>query len=181
LLTVDIRALSASLKRQQPALKDVRVVRQLPNTLRIEPVYRAPAAQVRLNMWYPVDASGFILPHGFAAPSEGLLQVTGMSGRSLKPGTSSSDERLQLALRVQAALRRAAPGIWRRTTEINVADPQQIRFVLEDTTEVRCGTEAELEAHLDRLQATLKELARQSFEPAYIDVRFPDPVVAPRT
>src|SRR3990167_6809626 len=33
LLAVDIQALSEELKRQQPSLKEVRVVRQLPNTL----------------------------------------------------------------------------------------------------------------------------------------------------
>ena len=65
--------------------------------------------------------------------------------------------------------------------EVNVSDPQQIRFLMEGDTEVRCGTEAELEAHLQRLRTALKAIARQSLDAQYIDVRFHEPVVHPRT
>ena len=183
LLAVNIRGLSEELKRQQPSFKAVRVVRQLPNTLRIEPVQRMPIAQVKLDRWYPVDDEGFIVPDGSVQPRERLIRLVGMhrGASSVRPGQEHPDERLQLALRVLQAVRRAPLSVSRRLTEINVVDPQQIRFLMEGDTEVRCGTEAELDAHLQRLRTALQAIARRSLDVQYIDVRFHEPVVHPRT
>ena len=183
LLAVNIRRLSEELQQQQPALRQVRVIRQLPNTLRIEPVQRIPVAQVKLDRWYPVDADGFIVPEGRVQPRERAIRLVGIdrSGASLRPGQENRDERLQLALRVFGTVRRAPLSISRHLIEINVADPQQIRFLMDGDTEVRCGAEAELDAHLQRLRAALQAIARQSLDVQYIDVRFHEPVVHPRT
>ena len=183
LLAVDIQALSEALQRQQPSLKEVRVIRQLPNTLRIEPVERVPTAQVKLDRWYPVDGEGFIVPEGSVSPYERWIRLVGIDrgGSAIRPGRENSDERLQLALRVLKTVRRAPLSVSRRLIEINVADPQQIRFLMEGDIEVRCGTEAELDAHLQRLNTALKAIARQSLDVQYIDVRFHEPVVHPRT
>ena len=183
LLAVDIRGLSETLKRQQPSFKEVRVVRQLPNTLRIEPIERMPIAQVKLDRWYPVDDEGFIVPDGSVQPRERLIRLVGMdrAASSVRPGQENADERLQLALRVLQAVRRAPLSVSRRLTEINVVDPQQIRFLMEGDTEVRCGTEAELDAHLQRLRTALQTITRRSLDVQYIDVRFHEPVVHPRT
>ena len=67
----------------------------------------------------------------------------------------------------------------RRVTEIQVGDATQIRLMLDDAIEVRCGNEAELGAALQRLQAALKVIARQQLPAAYIDVRFNEPVIGP--
>jgi hypothetical protein len=53
--------------------------------------------------------------------------------------------------------------------------------VLDGTTEVRCGSEAELSDQLDRLQDALKTIARNQMTVRYIDVRFREPVVSPAT
>jgi len=84
-------------------------------------------------------------------------------------------------LRVLETLRKAPALIARRLTEINVTDPQQIRLVLDGQTEVRCGSEAELGAHLERLRAALNVISKEHLSVQYIDVRFPEPVVGPRT
>lgn len=194
---VDIRALADELKQQQPWLKEVRVVRRLPNALRIDAIARVPVAQVRLDRWYPLDREGFILPQGRAEPAAQLVRVAGLdrSAVALKTGTRNTDDRLSLALRVLEKLRRAPPSIARRLTEINVADPQQIRFVMDlpappqhvggaqagGETEIRCGSETELDAHLARLRAALKAMATQPLDVRYIDVRFSDPVIGQRT
>ena len=183
LLTLDIRALAEEVTRQQPDVKQVRVVRRLPNTLRFEAIPRLPVAQVRLDRWYPVDREGFILPEGSAEPAGSLLRVGGFDGgaSALRAGRENTDERLQLALRVAVSLRRTAPAIARRLTQLNVSDPQQIRFLLDGATEVRCGSEAELSAHLERLEGALKAIARHPVDVGYIDVRFQEPVIHPRT
>ncbi|MBI2104507.1 MAG: cell division protein FtsQ [Candidatus Omnitrophica bacterium] len=193
LLTLDLRLLADEVTRQQPGMKQVRVVRRLPDTLRLELVPRLPVAQVRLDLpaasaaqagrWYPVDRDGFILPDGRAEPADSLLRVVGFGAgtAALRAGRENADERLKLALRVAVSLRREAPAIARRLKELNVSDPQQIRFLLDGDTEVRCGSEAELSAHLSRLQAALRVIARHPVDVGYIDVRFQEPVIHPRT
>ena len=190
LLTLDIRALAAEISRQQPGMKQVRVVRRLPNTIRFEMVPRLPVAQVRLHpatggagRWHSVDRDGFILPDGSAEPASGLLRVGGFGpGTSAwRAGRENTDERLKLALRVAGSLRRTAPRIARRLTEMNVSNPAEIRFLLDGATEVRCGSETELSAHLERLQAALRVIARHPVDVGYIDVRFQEPVIHPRT
>ena len=181
LLTVDLRRLSQALKNQQPALKEVRIVRQLPNTLRIEPVSRVAVAQVKLDRWYPVDDAGFVMSQADTQPLDRLIRIVGVDRAAVRPGQENDEERLKLGLRVVKTVRRAPFSMSRRVLEVNVSDPQQIRFLMEGNTEVRCGTEAELEAHLQRLRTALKAIARQSLDAQYIDVRFHEPVVHPRT
>ena len=181
LLTVDLAALAQELKRQQPSLKDIRVTRQLPNVLQVTFVPRVPVAQVRLDRWYPVDRQGFVLPDATTDPAERLAQVVGLERAKvpLRPGKDNADERLQLALRVLSTLRRTHGPLARRLTQIDVSDPQGIRFLLDGQTEIRCGSEAELGESLARLQTALKVLGRQSFDVGYIDVRFREPVIGP--
>ena len=179
---LDLRALSAQLHRQQPWLKDVRVIRQLPNAVRIETIARRPVVQVKLDRWYPVDGEGFILPQGTAEPDERLVQLVGLdrSGAMPKVGKDNADARLKLGLRAFEIITRAPRAIARRITAVNVSDPQEIRLTMDREIEVRCGSEVELAAHLERLRATLKAIAKQPFAVGYIDVRFREPVVGPR-
>jgi cell division septal protein FtsQ len=180
---LDIRALAAELKQQEPSLKEVRVIRRLPNAVRIDPIPRFPVAQLKLDRWHAVDRDGFILPNGQAEPDDRLVRLSGFyqAGISLRAGRENSGDRLAMALRVLGALRKNPSLVSRRLIEINVADPQQIRFSLEGETEVRCGSEVELEAHLGRLRSALKAIGRQALDARYIDVRFQEPVIAPRT
>ena len=179
---LDIRALADTLHRQQPWLKTVRVVRQLPNAIRIQTITRIPLAQVKLAAWYPVDRDGFVLPDAASEPSPNLIRITGFApGRSgLKAGALNTDERLATGLRIAQSLRKTG-ALAQRLTAIDVADLAQLRLTLDGETEVRCGAEAELNAQLERLRATLKIIAKQPMAVRYIDVRFKEPVIAPRT
>lgn len=181
LWSLNLRSLSEELHQQQPWLRQVRVVRRLPNTVRIDALRRIPTAQVKLDRWYQVDGEGFILPEGRTEAFEGLIRLSGVNKTgTLRAGKDNSDERLQLALRVAKGIRRSPVFVARKLAEVNVNDPQQIRLVLDGETEVRCGSEIELDAHLQRLRAVLKTLARQQLDVRYIDVRFQEPVVGPR-
>jgi cell division septal protein FtsQ len=180
---LDIHALAEDLKRQQPWLKDVRVIRQLPNSLRIEVIERRPIAQVQLDRWYPVDGEGFVLPRGQAQASPEVVRLVGAqsSNAPLKAGRLTSSEPLQLALRVLQTVQRSRALTARRLQAIDVSNPQQISFVIDGGTEIRCGSEAELDAHLRRLRTALQMIAKQRLEARYIDVRFQEPIVSPRT
>ena len=181
--TVDLDEVAGQLQRQAPWFKTVRVIRQLPDTLQVEAIARSPIAQVRLNAWYPVDREGFIMPEGHDAPPTGLVQLLGADTPKvpLRAGQPNASERLQLALRVLDTVRHSRAGAARRVNAIDVSDPNQISLLLEDGTEVRCGAEDQLGIQLGRLRSALEQLARRQVDVRYIDVRFQDPVVSPRT
>ena len=180
---LDIHALANELSAQQPWLRRVRVVRQLPNAIQIQAIPRVPIAQVRVGQWYLVDQEGFILPGGQLEASDELIRLVGCEGAApaLRPGKLNPQPRLELALRVLKTLRRSPALVSRRVTEINVTDPEQIRFTMGEGTEVRCGSEEELGLHLERLHAALKVIASHQMALRSIDVRFKEPVVTPQT
>jgi cell division septal protein FtsQ len=179
LWTLDARALSQELKRQQPWLKEVRVVRELPSTVRVETEARVPIAQVRLGTgWHLVDREGFILPQASAEPTAELVRLVGVGRGGSRIG-DNADEQLLLALRVLQALQRLPSPLRRRISDIDVTEPRQLRFSIDGETEVRCGSEVELETQLQRLSAALKAIAKQRVAARYIDVRFSEPVVGP--
>jgi len=188
---VDIDALAADFAKQQPALKTVRVVRQLPNVLRIETIPRVAIAQVRLDLpaalaaqagrWYPVDGDGFVLQESSDETTAHLIRLEGLAGSAIKVGRENTNERLRLALRVLEKLRHTPAALARRLTHINVTNPQEIRLVIDGETEVHCGSEEELDAHVHRLVSTLKVIGKQQLSVRYIDVRFREPVISPRT
>ncbi len=182
LWTLDLRALAAELHAQAPSLKFVRVVRRLPGTLGIEAVRRVPVAEIRLGQRYGVDAEGVVFPME-SAPPGALVRLVGLeqAARPIKPGHANADERLMVALRVLQRLRRHPALAGARLTDLNAADPQHLRFVLDDTTEIRCGSEAELPAQLDRLRAALRVITARQVAARYIDVRFTEPVVGQAT
>lgn len=186
---LDLQGLADELHQQQPWLKEVRVIRQLPNTLRIEPIERRPVAQVKLEGWCPVDRDGFVLPPSLNRNPESLVRVVGVErgGTPVRVGKDNrTHELLQLALRLLDKLRRAPALVSYQLIEIQVADPRAIRFLIArqggaEPIEVRCGSEAELDMQLKRLRTALTVVARRALAVEYIDVRFPEPVLGPRT
>ena len=183
LWTVDLTALATQLHAQRPSLKRIRVIRRLPNTLQVEILERAPVAQLRLGQWHPVDGEGYILPESRPTPWERVVILRGVESAvaPLHAGRENPSERLRLALRLVAQLRRTPAMVGRRLTAVDVSDPQQLNFVIDDAMEVRCGGEEHLRQHLSRLHAVLQRVARQQLAVRYIDVRFQEPVIGPRT
>ncbi|MBI3087984.1 MAG: FtsQ-type POTRA domain-containing protein [Candidatus Omnitrophica bacterium] len=168
---IDVQALAQALQSQQPLLKRVRVIRIPPGTLQIEALERAPVAQVRLGQWYRMDSDGVVLPPGSATPHDRLVVLRGLD---------KTNERLPLALRLAARLRRVPALVGHRLTAVDVSRPEQLRFVIDEDVEVWCGGEEALPDHLERLRPVLHRVARNQLAVRYIDLRFPDPVVGPQ-
>lgn len=180
LWAVDLNAVAEELKRQQPFLKQIRVIRSLPNALRVETVQRTPVAQVKLSaQWYAMDADGFILAKPASAPSDALVILKGVEA-PLKPGREQANDRLRLALRMVERLKQSPVLIGRRVTAVNVSNPKQLAFMLDQDVEIRCGDEGSLSHHLQRLRTVLRSVSRHQLAVRSIDLRFKDPVVSPR-
>lgn len=183
LWAVDVHRLAGQLHGQRPSLKEVQVVRVLPGTLRILVVEREPKAQVRVGRWYPVDGDGYVLPQGSEKPADELIALKGLDAAGtdkMKVGVVNDGDRLQLALRVASTLQRAPALRGRRIATLDVSNPKQISFVLGENVEVRCGSEAELPRHLERLRAVFRTAVTEPEAVRYIDLRFNEPVISPR-
>lgn len=181
---VNLKELAREWKTQQPALKQIRVIRNLPNTIRLEAVARVPIAQIFLDRrWHPVDREGFILPVGDESPQENLARLIGskQTQGDLAIGEPASDEQLLSGLRVLERLTQSPRLLAYRVSELDMRDLFQIRFMINGDIEVRCGSEAELDDHLKRLQACLRMMTGQPLAGHYIDVRFQDPIVGIRS
>lgn len=177
---VDIQELAKQLEQQQPWLKDVRVVRALPDKIRIEAIHRIPVAQVRLDEWYPVDSRGYILPQPVNTDQAALVQLEGFARTStrLKAGRMNEHPELLRALRIVGVLRQSPILQDYRLSHLNIADTDKIRIYLDGEIEVLCGSEAELPTNLQRLRIALEQLQRTgTTDIRQIDVRFPQPVV----
>ena len=192
LWTVDVQALAEALHRQQPALKRVRVIRVLPNTLQVECAERIPVAQLRAarskspGEWHAVDGDGYLFAEGRPMPWEKLVAIQGVENPrdahpALKLGQLNTHPRLVAALRLAERLRRASALTGHQVTTIDVGDSNQLTFVIDEDVEIRCGGEDELNQQLERLRSALQLVARQQLLVRYIDVRFADPVIGPRT
>ncbi len=189
LWTVDLDALAEHLHAQQPQLKQVRVIRQLPNTLQVEALQRLPIAQVWLSssggprQWHAVDRDGFLLAEGHADAAENLLILKGVdsSDAPFKVGRQNTSQPLETALRLVERLRRSPALRGHTVTHLDVSDPHHLTFLMDEGMEIRCGSEEELDTHLDRLRAVLKKVAPHQLNVRYVDLRFHDPVIGPRT
>ncbi len=180
---VDVRRLADELSAQRPAFKRIRVIRRPPHTLEIEVLERAPIAQLQLGKWYAVDLDGFILPDGRAKPFEALPILKGLheAKGTLKAGRDNRAPRLQEALRIVALLRESEALCGRHISVIDVSDGRQVRFVLGESLEVRCGEPTELSVQLARLRPILQIVAQRQLAASYIDVRFQDPVIGAKS
>jgi len=180
---VDLQALSQRLHAQATQLKRVRVIRMLPDTLQVEVLERTPVAQVRLSQWHALDAAGFLFQQGSPRRLEHLVLLKGVETprEPLKVGRENTGQRLQFAMRLLDVLRRSPSLIGHRLTTIDVSDPGSLSLVIDEDIEIRCGSEQELRAQLDRLRTVLRMVAKQHLSIRYIDVRFTDPVIGPRT
>jgi len=98
----------------------------------------------------------------------------------LKPGREQANDRLRLALRMVEQLTQSPVLIGRRVTAVNVSNPKQLAFMLDQDVEIRCGDEGSLSHHLQRLRTVLRRVSRHQLAVRSIDLRFKDPVVSPR-
>lgn len=179
---VDIEALAGELKTQQPHLKQLRVIRALPQVLHIETVERRPVAQVLLRSWHPVDQDGYLLPSSSPTPAEHLVILRGVDDPNapLSVGKPNTGERLQRALKLIDQLRGSPWLAGHQLSVVDAADPEQINFVLDQGMEIRCGSQAQLIQDLKRLRTVLQQVAKHELHVRYIDLRFQDPVIGPK-
>ena len=182
LWAVDLQGVAAKLRAQEPHARRVRVIRQLPNVLNVEIVRRVPVAQLHLLQWHLVDADGYILPETTPKPADDVVILKGLEDPTtpLKASKVNDAEPMRRALHVLGRLRTHAALVGHRLQSIDVSDPGQVSFTIDDDIEVRCGGEGQLDGQLTKLRSVLQKAATKDLLIRYIDLRFEDPVIGPK-
>jgi len=163
LLFVNTGAVARRVERL-PWVRDAKVTRDLPGTLRIVVHEYAPAAYVRvLGAVMLVAANGRVLARTANAPA-GMVEIRGVRRVPAAGGVLAPTEAANIAARLPAAL-----GL--RVEAVDVSG-SRLALELRDGGEIRLGNANDLGAKAASALAVLDHLGGTPF--SYIDVSTPD-------
>ena len=162
--------------KELPWVRDAKVDRRLPGTVRVRVFERRPAMVLSLSSGrWTIDSMGRVLDSG--ASSKALPSLSGPEVSALQPGDELSAPELTGALKVW---RKLPKGLRARVAAIFAPTVERITLVLDDQTTVRYGAPEHLAGKNSVLTALLKSLAADGQRVTYIDVRVPtNPAVGP--
>ncbi len=177
IVTLNIEAIARTIASRYPDAKDVIVRRMFPDRLSVSIRLRKPAALVGNDKYYPVDRDGVIFPHADPSQWQKLPVIVGVHIKeSDKVGTRCESASLQIALKLIAEMERSKISSDYIVTTIDVSDPKNVSFFLEDGVEVKIGHE-NFKGRLESLAQTLKNPRLIMSRIKYLDLRFKDIVI----
>jgi cell division protein FtsQ len=162
-----------------PWIAEVKVVRRLPATYRIEVRERRAVALLQLESLYLVSESGAVFKRLEPADPVDLPVITGVDPALFRADLAYRKDLLQDVGALLQDYRDA--GLWRREpiAEIHIAGPQEFTaYVGRDAVELRLGA-APFNKKFNRFREILDELRDETARPAYVlldNVRRPDRV-----
>lgn len=180
LVGLDLVAVQQVIKRRHPEFKEVIVRRVLPNRVDVTLKRRTPAAQIRIGRYVQVDRDLVVLPGSSPAPFRNLVTITGLTPRGQWGiGSVLTDTGARKAVKFMEVLDRTGMLGKHTLTRIDVSDPRNLVFYVDDDIEVRMGHDHFIE-RLKILGQTVRTLELDRNRIEYIDLRFDDVVVGPR-
>lgn len=180
IFAVDIRAVAEHIRLRFPDIRETVVRRKFPDRLSISVVLRRPVALLGSDAYYPVDAEGVILPFANASYWQRLPVIAGVAVRQEdKVGKRCASKALAIALDLIAQMEATKVSSDYAVTTIDVSDPKNVTFTLEDGVEVRIGNER-FRQRLETLSETLKNPKLVLSRIKYIDLRFKDIYIGPK-
>lgn len=159
----------ASKVESLPWVREARVDRKLPGTVRVRIEERKPAVVLSAEgRQWTLDRMGHVLAEGSAAKN--LPALAGLTPAGIVEGSRVAQPEVRDAL---AAWRSLSPRIRQRVAAVLAPTPERITFSLTDGTQVRFGAARSLRAKNEVLRALLAQLRADGGAAAYIDVRVP--------
>lgn len=163
---------------QLPWVREAKVDRKLPGTVRVRVEERRPAVVLSVDdeRW-TLDRMGNVLTAG--AAGEGLPALAGVAPGDVAPGMRMTEPEVAGAL---AAWRSLSPKIRREVAAVLAPTPERITLSFADGTQVRFGSAHSMRAKNEVLEALLGQLRADGGAAAYIDIRVPtNPAISPLT
>lgn len=160
-----------------PWVREAKVDRKLPGTVRVRITERRPAVVLAsgADVW-TLDRRGNVLTEGSA--KKGLPVITGFTPSTIEAGSKVAQAEVQDAL---AAWRSLSPRIRAQVVAVVAPTPERITLSFTDGTQVRFGAARALRAKNQVLRALLTQMRAEGTAAAYIDVRVPaNPAISAR-
>jgi len=154
-----------------PIIREARVRRELPDTLRLTVEERTPLAQWRspeMDLSLAVDAEGYITGTSHHAP--GLPYLTGITDTGLKPGARIGDPNAAAGLEVIRLCDANRWGALIRLAAVRVDRPDRLELTLAGRETVFLPRE-QLEVKLRALAGILKAIRDQRRQAEEVDLR----------
>jgi cell division septal protein FtsQ len=181
LIRLDLVNVQEVIKRKHPEFKEVRVRRVLPNRLEILLKRRTPAAQAFFSRYVQIDKDLVILPGSSPVPFKNLMIFEGcpLPRGGLVVGAVLQDEATRKAMKLAEVIRRSNLLKDHILSKIDIADPKNFSFFVDEDIEVKIGNSHFIE-RLKILGQTLRTMNLDASKIRYIDLRFDDVVIGPR-
>ncbi len=163
-------------------VKDIRIVRKLPDTIAIEIKERAPFAIAVIGGGTSlIDDEGYIIAKQDLGPSSAGYDIVkypvirGINKKSLENGNrlNSGDRKF-----IRSALNSISGPMAAGTIQIDISNRDDIAVLIEDILKVNIGDAVNVEKKLGVAKALIGSLKDKWTKAAYIDVKVPDsPVI----
>lgn len=173
ILKIDLKRVSLDIKRVHPELKEVIVLRELPDTLKIILIKREPVAEIEINnKFYRIDEDAFILSDYSKASDPKLTNIIGIRRLEVTGNkfVKCKSEKLEEALELLVLLRETQIINNYKVTAIDVSNHRDTTFVIENKVKVRLGGKGNFKKALALLKESLPSIKMD--ESVYIDLRF---------
>lgn len=177
---VDLAATARVFEQRYPTAEVERVERILPNRLRVILRSRRPVAQLNCSgIFYAVSEEGKVISRGAAAPHPDLpvLILEGVRGPA-RFGQDLGGAEFWRASDLLAAIRRDGGIAGQKVSKVQVKGPD-LFLLLDSGLEIRFSSER-MWAGWQRLGELIPQRPQVLAEARYIDLRFEDPVIAPK-
>lgn len=161
-------------------VKDAVVERDLPATIRITVMERAPLAIVNAHEVLYLDEDGVVLPHSISKALFDLPILSGVPGTmTIKPGMTLKNPDVQEALEILATSKLVGKELYHLISEVRLRDGGDIvLYAAEWGVPIIVGR-GNIPSKMVRLETFWREVVRQkgSEQLQYVDLRFDDQVV----
>jgi cell division septal protein FtsQ len=177
---VDIKETIGGVLKRYPEFKDIKVMRDFPDKLTLEIDARTPVAQVGKKNFFLIDDEGVVLTDMMDSIREGLPVISGIRRGFLSAlGSKNKSLRIKRALALLAAIDAADFLDEHTLTRIDVANPRNLSFYIEEGLEIKIG-HSNFPERIEALDKTLDSMLIGKDEIKYIDLRFDDVVLGTR-
>ncbi len=164
-----------------PQIRQARIFKEYPNTLRIEAQPRKPVIIISAGRLFLADSEGMVIERLSADKrTEYLLPVlTGLPENNIKSGAVIKSDVFFKALDLQSTIAKQCEPLYEQMSELNINPRDEIIAIFKGGTEIRFGRKdgwerlPELEAFLSQYASSSKELSKFK----YVDMRFQKQIV----
>jgi cell division septal protein FtsQ len=133
IFTTDLKQLYDCLEKRYPRLKNIRILRAFPATIKVIANERTPFAQLKQDGYYFLDDNGVILSDAKTKPYNGLVAIElGGYHKSLKIGDKIKDRRLDLAFRLLSEINETELSKKFKISNINAYSSRSLSFFIDD-------------------------------------------------